>query len=111
MLPCLACILSLGLSCCVFESHNFNMKLVVVMSTCPTYIFGYPYLLHLNRAWREGLFYFFPCPRKMGSGGIAMSSSGAGIEWMVQEQILASSRQCSTPKQFWEQGWYQNIFG
>lgn len=40
-----------------------------------------------------------------------MSSSGAGIEWIVQEQILASSRQCSTPKQFWEQGWYQNIFG
>ena len=36
------------------------------MFTCPTYIFGYPYPLHLNRVWREGnSFYFFPCPWKM----------------------------------------------
>ena len=40
-----------------------------------------------------------------------MVSTGAGIEWIVQEQIFASARSSSVPKQVWESGWYQNIFG
>ena len=40
-----------------------------------------------------------------------MVSTGAGIEWIVQEQIFASARSTGVPKQVWENGWYQNIFG
>ena len=40
-----------------------------------------------------------------------MVSTGSGIEWIVQEQIFASARSSSVPKQVWESGWFQNIFG
>ena len=37
---------------------------------------------------------------------IAMS----GLESVVQNEIIASARVLSKPKQFWEQGWYGLIF-
>ena len=40
-----------------------------------------------------------------------MDSTGTGIEWVVQEQIFASARSSNVPKQIWEGGWYQQIFG
>ena len=40
-----------------------------------------------------------------------MVSTGSGIEWIAQEQIFASARSSSVPKQVWESGWFQNIFG
>ena len=34
----------------------------------------------------------------------------AGLDWIVQEQIFASSRESTLPKQVWETGWFKQIF-
>ena len=35
----------------------------------------------------------------------------SGLESIVQHEIIASSRLLAQPKQFWENGWYGQIFG
>ena len=34
----------------------------------------------------------------------------AGLDWIVQQQIFASSRESILPKQVWETGWFKQIF-
>ena len=53
-------------------------------------------------------FEIFPLSQNVASGVVTVMS---GLESVIQQEIIASARLLSKPKQFWEQGWYGQIFG
>ena len=62
-----------------------------------------------SRVWWAGALFRFSYGHKNVATGVFVAMSG--LESVVQNEIIASARTLSKPKQFWEQGWFGQIFG
>ena len=67
------------------------------------------FILFTSRVWWAGTIFQFSNGHKIVATGVLIAMSG--LESVVQNEIIASARTLSRPKQFWEQGWYGQIFG